>query len=86
MQEEEKIRELKTLIQEQKALYSKLMADKQINEKQARKQAIVLVNETQKSREIQLQLRIANKDRRSTELGKFPASASPEQSPEVKSS
>ena len=44
LQEEEKNRELKALIQEQKSIYAKLMADRQQTEKQSRKQAIELVN------------------------------------------
>jgi hypothetical protein len=44
LQEEEKNRELKALIQEKKSIYAKLMADRQQSEKRSRKQAIELVN------------------------------------------
>ena len=68
LQEEEKMRELRAMIQEQKAIYQKLVTDRKQTEKLSRQQANILVNETQKSREFQIQLRNANKDRKSNEL------------------
>lgn len=65
LQQEDKLRELKRVINDYKATYTRLQLEQQENEKAARKQTLALVDETQKSRDYKLQVQNITIRRRS---------------------